>query len=151
ILPGVLIVMVGHALLARFPDQHHWRIMIATGWRWGDMLLWAARYAVVFILVGEPVTWARATQFALISQIALVIPLVGNGLGLREWAIGAFAGRGSGEPQSLAQSAAVGVTADLVNRAAELIVLVPLGALAGVLLARRARAAGASLASNSPA
>ncbi len=141
----VMLVASGSIALSLQPDQHRWRWLTATGWRWADMLIWAARYWVVFRLVGEPIDWTQATLAALISQMALAVPFVGNGLGLREWAVGVFAGQraaaeaaGGGVAASdLTRSAAAGLTADLVNRAAELMVLVPLGACAGVILARR--------------
>lgn len=142
LVPGAACVIFGTALLKRNPKSRRWRLVVATGWRWGDMLLWAARYAVVFVLVGAPITWAEATLFAAVSQAAMIIPLFGNGLGMREWAIGAFAGRralqaGGSQAEALTQMTASGLTADLVNRAAELVILVPLGALAGAMLARR--------------
>ena len=63
-----------------------------------------------------------------IADIALLVPFVGNGLGVREWAVGLTASR--------QVAAAVGLTADLVNRAAELIVAIPLGLAAWVWLTR---------------
>jgi len=144
LVPGTACVLIGSAMLKRNPKSGLSRMVIATGWRWGDMLLWSVRYAVVFVLVGAPITWAEATLFAAVSQAAMIIPLFGNGLGMREWAIGAFAGRralqaGGSHAEALTQMTASGLTADLVNRAAELVILVPLGAVAGVVLARRTR------------
>ncbi len=151
VLPAIGCVVFGSWRAHNEPQRRVWNLVAATGWRWGDMLIWAARYAVVFSLVGSPITWAEATLFAAVSQAAMVVPLFGNGLGLREWAIGAFAGSralesGADSAGALTELTASGLTADLVNRAAELVVLVPLGALAGAALARRARAFRASQA-----
>ncbi len=145
VLPAAACIIFGTLQTRAAPDRGMWHLLTATGWRWGDMLVWAARYAVVFELVGSPITWAEATLFAAVSQAAMVVPLFGNGLGLREWAIGAFAGRraltnGTDSAGAITELTASGLTADLVNRAAELVVLVPLGAIAGAVLARRARA-----------
>jgi len=56
-----------------------------------------------------------------VSMVAMLAPLTGNGLGVREWAIGLAA-------HLLRQSDLVlGLTADLLNRAAELIMVLVLG------------------------
>lgn len=155
LLPGALCVLIGTVLMRRQPRRGVWRLVVAIGWRWGDMLLWAVRYALVFMLVGEPISWPESTLFAAVSQAAMIIPLFGNGLGLREWAIGAFAGRraieaGHTQAQTLTNMTASGLTADLVNRAAELVVLVPLGALAGALLARQTGMTRAAMVNSEP-
>lgn len=141
---GLCCLLVGAVLRAHRAEERWWRFAAACGYRSGDMLLWAARYAVAFKLVGVPIGWLEATVLATISQAALIVPLVGNGLGLREWAIGLGAGSGllgrAGTAEhELGDLATTGLTADLVNRAAEVIVLVPLGVIAGVLLARKVR------------
>jgi hypothetical protein len=70
-----------------------------------------------------------------------MVPLVSNGLGLREWAIGLLS------PAIASHDMELGLTADLVNRAAELIVVSVAGVPATLWLTRRARQhAGASCA-----
>lgn len=98
----------------------------ATMIRFVDVLVWGARYWVTFRLVGAPIDPVAALAVGVVSQTASLVPIVGNGLGLREWAVGLtvaalpvvfMAGSGTG----------VGLTADLVNRAAEVVAAVPVG------------------------
>jgi hypothetical protein len=105
--------------------------------RYLDMLAWVGRYAVVFALIGRPIDLGGAAAIAVACQLALCVPLIGNGLGLRELAVGLMAAAlpawmAGGE---LAQ--ATGSLADLVNRAAELVVAVPVGVAAIAWLGRR--------------
>ena len=111
---------------------------VALAMRWVDMLGWVGRYAAVFALVGEPVSFGGALAIAAVSHVALLVPLSGNGVGLREWLVGLTAGAlpaAAGSPYELS-GAAVGITADLVNRAAELVVAVPIGLVSAGWVAR---------------
>jgi hypothetical protein len=114
--------------------------------RYLDVLAWAARYAVVFAIVGAPIGLPGAVATAAACQVALVIPLVGNGLGLREWAIALTAAALA--PAMLASStdlnATTGLLADVVNRAAEVAVAVPVGIISLMILTRRLHAAQAA-------
>jgi hypothetical protein len=94
--------------------------------RYADMLVWILRYWVVFALIGRPVSIGAAVAATGAAQIVMCIPLVGNGLGLREWAVGLAA---AALPPELAPGAALdtGLAADLVNRIAELCVAIPVG------------------------
>ncbi len=126
-----------------------------SGWSWLpavflfrylDMLVWVARYWIVFRLVGEPIGIPQAAAVAAVCQLTLNIPLVGNGLGLREWAVGITASR---LPVGLFDSTgkvamSVGLAADLANRAAELIVAIPGGLACAAWLARKAHRAAQS-------
>ncbi len=70
---------------------------------------------------------------ACVSMVAMLAPLTGNGLGVREWAIGLSA-------RLLRKSDLVlGLTADLLNRAAELIMVLVLGLVGMGWLAWRVR------------
>jgi hypothetical protein len=103
------------------------RFWMGMSLRYADMLIWAARYWVVFAVVGAPIGPDRAVVFAAISNLALLVPVLSNGMGLREWSIGLA----SGDP--------IGLAADLVNRAAELAVSVPIGLIGSADVARRLR------------
>ncbi|MEM1329225.1 MAG: hypothetical protein AAGG07_01560 [Planctomycetota bacterium] len=110
--------------------------LLASAARYADMVVWAARYQVVFAVAGAPVSPAEAVALAAVSQAATMVPISGNGLGLRELAVGVCAAllpSGGGEGTD---AAAVGVTADLISRAAELCVAVPIG-LVGMWVVRR--------------
>jgi len=105
--------------------------------RYADLLVWAARYAVVFELVGEPLSLGQAGAIAAVGQAAMLVPLVGNGLGVREWAV---AVAGPALPTWAAGAALTrlaSLTAELINRAAEVAVAVPVGLLSMAWLARR--------------
>ena len=104
--------------------------------RYADLLVWIARYWVVFGLAQRPVGLAAATSFAAICQASIVIPFIGNGLGIREWAIGLAA---ANLPSAIAQagmSMPDAVAAELLNRAAEVVVAVPVGLAGMAWLAR---------------
>lgn len=110
--------------------------VIATLVRYAEVIVWSVRYHAAFALLDAPIAPATALAFACISMIASMVPFSSNGLGLREWAIGAAA------PLLTAYHLELGLTAELVNRAAELVV-VTLAGLAGMayLAWRRHRAA----------
>lgn len=120
--------------------------------RYLDALIWAGRYAVVFAIIGHPIGMAEAIILATSSGIVQSIPLAGNGLGMREWAIGLTL--------SLLPSATVhsgvdptGLAGDLVNRGLEVITAVPIGLLCIVWVTRitRGRAPNPPLGSDDPA
>lgn len=135
-----LALIVGGGLTWAAPDG--WRLALAYAARLLDCLVWMLRYLVVYALVGQPVTPGQAAAIAAVSQVVLLIPVIGNGLGLRELAVG-FVGAAlpawyaAGGP---APARADGYAADLVNRAVELAVAVPVGlACAGVVARRLSR------------
>lgn len=125
----------------------HWPAAFAA--RYADVLLWTARYAAVFAVVGAPVSFAQAVVIAAVSQLVMLVPLSGNGLGLREWAVGLTAASMPAWPGAEGGTA-VGLAADLVNRAAEVLVAVPVGLLALAWLARHRRSAAETGRGNSP-
>ncbi len=116
-------------------------------WRWFwlaaavrslDVMVWMARYATVFALAGgRTLDLREAAAIAAVSQAAMLIPWAGNGLGVREVAIGLAAAwlpswYSGGDPT-------LAVAADLVNRAGEVMGALVVGSASGLLLWRRAR------------
>lgn len=105
-----------------------------------DMAIWAGRYALAFEIVGSPIDLSAALILAVASQIAMLVPFAGNGLGLREWLIGALA---AGLPAAMLGGGdaglSAGLTADVLNRVVEVLVAVPLGLACLALIARRLR------------
>ncbi|MEQ9096510.1 MAG: hypothetical protein RIE32_09630 [Phycisphaerales bacterium] len=103
-----------------------------------DMAIWAGRYALAFEIVGAPIDLSAALILAVASQIAMLVPFAGNGLGLREWLIGALA---ANLPAAMLYGGdaglSAGLTADVLNRVAEVIVAVPIGLACLALIARR--------------
>jgi hypothetical protein len=130
--PGVVLGAATLLSVARGSPRRYWHL--ATFFRYVDMLLWTARYLVAFALIGRPLALPDAVLVAVASQIALLVPFVGNGLGIREWAVGLTAAR----PGAAAGVAVgVGLAADLINRAAEVLVAIPLGLAAWFWITRR--------------
>lgn len=99
--------------------------------RYAEVMVWAVRYHAAFALIGSPISAQAALAFACVGMVAMLIPLVGNGLGLREWAVGLAS------PLLAGYDLGLGLTADLVNRAAELAVLVIAGPAGAAWLAWR--------------
>jgi len=101
------------------------------------------RYAIALELVGavtsnsvsglDGVAIETAIVLSCASAVATLVPFVSNGLGLREWTTALIL------PALDAGTFAAGVSAELVLRAAELLVTVPAGLVGGAWLARRAR------------
>lgn len=121
-----------------------WRLAVATGLRYGDVLLWGVRYWLVFRLVGAPIGAEGAAIIAAASQAAMVVPVQ---MGVREWIVGLV---GSWLPPGVAGAGGTpgvspGLLADLVNRAAEVVVALPVGVIAGAWLAGRRRGAAAAV------
>lgn len=129
------------SLIARARSEYLAAIVLATTLRYTDMLIWTARYAAVFAIVGTTSTLPQAVAIAVVSHLALSVPFTGNGLGLREWAVGLTAGLlpawfvGAGGDVDWK----IGLAADLVNRAGELLVALPVGLLCSAWLLRHGR------------
>ncbi len=137
---GAGLTGIGWGLVQRSRGSQRWFMAAALGVRILDVLAWAVRYAVMLRVVGQPVSAPAATALAVVSQAAVQLPLLGNGLGVREWAIGLV---GPLLPPWFTGAAALtrgsGLAIDLLNRACELVVAVPVGVVSMVLLARRSR------------
>ncbi len=101
-----------------------WRLAVAGLMRYLDMMVWVGRYAAAFALVGSPLDFRTSVLVAAVSQVALMVPISGNGLGVREWGV------------RLASSP-IGLLADVVNRAAEVTVALPIGVVGSLWAARR--------------
>lgn len=142
-MPGAWLGVLGLPLIASLISVplagagRSW-LALAFLFRYADLLVWIARYAVVFHLSDLEIGLPQATAFAAVSQLAVAIPLVGNGLGLREWGIGLVAANWPLPLTAAAIAMPQAITADLLNRAAEVLVAVPVG-LAGTLWLARNR------------
>lgn len=104
-----------------------------------DGLAWVARYWLVFALIDVQVSPEGASAVAGVGMLASFIPLTSNGLGLREWGVAITAGQlptGWVASPSSAAAGGLGLTADLLNRAGELIVIVPIGLVSIAMLQR---------------
>jgi len=126
-----VVLLGGAALLAGGrPRCSAWRgVLAAAGVRYVDMLIWTGRYALLLWVLGTPVRLEIAVVIASLSQIAMLAPTGGGGIGVREWTVGLLGG-------GLGASLETALVADLINRAAELLVAVPIG-LGGMGMVRR--------------
>jgi len=104
--------------------------------RQAELALWTLRYWAVFQLVGAPIDLETAIVLASVSVIATLLPVVSNGLGIREWVIGLLAPMISHQPVSTSQA----IVAELVHRAAEIAVMAPFGIVSIIVLYRHNRA-----------
>jgi uncharacterized membrane protein YbhN (UPF0104 family) len=100
-----------------------------------ELALWTLRYWAVFQLVGAPIDLETAIVLGSVSVIATLLPIVSNGLGIREVVIGFLAPLISHEPVSTSQA----IVAELVHRAAEIAVMAPIGVTALIVLVRHNR------------
>lgn len=109
-------------------------LMLGLVYRNGDVLVWMIRYAAAFAMLGITISPIQIVLITAASQIAQVIPITGGGLGFREWGVGLAARMGVGGAAVTMRTA---IGADVINRIAETIIVVPLGMICSALVARR--------------
>jgi hypothetical protein len=116
-----------------------WRpFALVMALRSAEVLAWALHAWAAFRLSGWPVTPDTAVGAALVASAANLVPFVGNGLGIREWAVALAAPVLGGYERD------AGLAAELAGRAVDVMVALPLGLLATGALIRRARVAAAA-------
>jgi hypothetical protein len=104
----------------------------------GLVLLGAVRWCVAFRIYGKPVSLREALLISIVHQLAAALGPA-NGLGLREWLVGLVAGSGF-LGMAAVSGLQVGVAVSIIDRAAEVLVVVPAGLLGIAWLAHRRRA-----------
>ena len=104
---------------------------VAAALRSVEVLAWTLHSWAAFRLSGWPVAPETALGASLVACGANLVPFVGNGLGVREWAVAAAAPILGGYERD------AGLAAELVGRAVDVAVAVPLGLLAAAWLVRR--------------
>jgi uncharacterized membrane protein YbhN (UPF0104 family) len=110
-----------------------------------EVLAWAVHAWAAFRLSGWAVGPETAVGAALVASAANLVPFVGNGLGIREWAVAVAAPVLGGYERD------AGLAAELVGRSVDVLVAVPLGLAAIGVLARRAAAAPDAIDGDGPA
>ncbi len=133
--------------------SHAWRLPAAVLMRYLDMVVWGVRYWLMFRLLGEPVGVLTAAAITVAAQFAMMTPVQ---LGLREWVVGgagALLAVGGNEAvvqgskgHAAIDAATPALMADVVMRAAELAVVIPLGLVCTAWLWGRLRAATEGIA-----
>lgn len=125
------------AVLAETKSDQLGLMMRALLWRYADLLVWMLRYAAAFEMLGVQTTPIQIALVTAVSQIAQIIPITGGGIGFREWGVGLTATMTPGFTQIDMRTA---VGADVMNRIAETIIVVPLGLVCTAIVSRRFRA-----------
>ena len=130
----MLVIARFHAMSEQMPKLAAYSL--ATLIKLVDTLVWASRYWLVFWMLGKPIKPLESVALAVVANAASLVPLSGNGMGLREWAIGLVA---ASFPRDQATRLVVetGLSADLVNRAAEFAVAICIGIPAVIWVSRR--------------
>jgi hypothetical protein len=98
-----------------------------------DLAVWTARYALVFWMIGLELPVSSCVVVAVAGQLASLIPVA---FGVREWAVGLVGGRLLAEAGQRALIGAA-ISADLVNRVAEVVAAVPVGLISARVLRGR--------------
>jgi hypothetical protein len=138
--PAALAAVAWVALRGSTRAPHAWRYAASFLFRYCDSLVWGLRYALVLHLAGGTPSVAGCAAIASVSQSSALIPIGGNAIGLREWAVG-FTTDALGEAflrggMSLSQ----GLAAELLNRAGEVAASIPVGLACAWWVARRLKA-----------
>lgn len=120
-------------------------VVPAATFRTIDLAVWSLRYWAAFRVAGTSLSPTECLALAVVSQIAALVPFVGNALGIREWAVGLA---GAALPAVAASGPADGVgfavSADLLNRAAEVLGAIGVGTICSGIIAGRLRRTGPS-------
>jgi hypothetical protein len=134
--PLVILGAAG-AWLARAGSERTRRYLLASAARYADVLAWILRYLCAFIAVGRDLSLLEVVAFTAVSQAALLVPLISNGLGLREWAIGLLGPALPVWARAGDLSRGLAIAGDLVHRAADVAASLPVGLVGAWYVSRR--------------
>ena len=111
-------------------------MVLAWAWvplRLADLLVTVGRLMLAFDVMGHPIDSTTALVAASASLLIKLVGLTPNGLGLSAWVVGLVASAmGDVTP-------AMGVAAGLIDRAVEVLVMIPLGLLSAWRLSGKSR------------
>lgn len=129
LLPGIPVALM---FMVSFFIKGRWiRLMVrALAFRQIDVIVWLWRYWLVFHVLGLEISLAEIAFISAISQLTSLIPITGSGIGFREWAVG-FTASASGHVMKTA------LAGDLINRAAETMIVFPVGLVCSAIVARK--------------
>lgn len=145
-----LITLILHRLSSRAASSHArnaWRFAACIALRYIDLAAWIARYSLIFLALGRPLPWRDATIVGAASEAAMLLPIQ---VGAREWVVGVVAARLASPGTLTSTDIAPGLLADVVTRAIEIAVALPLGVLAAFWLQRRLAALARSKPTGAP-
>lgn len=138
-MPAVVLFVVGVRVRSRELVR---RYLFACCARYLDVVTWLGRYLCAFAAIGRPLALSEAVALTAASQAAMLVPLVSNGLGLREWAVGLL---GPVLPAWMRSGGAltqtISIAGDLLHRAADIVAAIPAGLIGSAFVSRRLRAA----------
>lgn len=129
ILLPIIPVVVMFFVSTLMPGKRSTLIMRALAYRQIDVIVWLGRYWLAFEVLGLEMTIGDIAVVSAVSQLASLMPLTGSGLGFREWAVGLMATAGG-------HAMGTAMAGDLINRAAETLVVVPVGLVCTAIVAR---------------
>lgn len=138
--PVAVAAAVGLALRGSPSRPHAWRYAASFVFRYIDSLVWGLRYALVLHLAGGSPSVAGCAAIASVSQSSALVPIGGNAIGLREWAVGLTTDAlGDGFLRG-GMSLSQGLTAELLNRAGEVAASIPVGLACAWWVAKKLKA-----------
>ncbi len=106
------------------------RLMLrALAYRQIDVIVWLGRYWLAFQVLGLEMSISDIAIISAVSQLASLMPLTGSGIGFREWGVGLTASVGG-------HAMGTAIAGDLINRAAETVIVLPVGLICTAIVAR---------------
>ena len=127
-LPAVPVVL-WFGISTMMPGKKSRLIMRALAYRQLDVIVWLGRYWLAFTVLDLDMSMADIAMVSAVSQFVTLIPLTGGGLGFREFSVGLVASAVGGQMD-------LAVLADLINRGAETLIVVPVGLVCTWIVAR---------------
>jgi hypothetical protein len=121
-------------------------LVLGVSLRLADVLVWAMRLALVFVVLGTPLPPTVLAAVVAAMMLANLLPIP---IGAMEWMAGgavavlAMSGAAGVAGLTTQQALALGLAAGVLSRAAELVVAVPIGLVCSMLVARRLAARNA--------
>lgn len=111
------------------PTRNTTLLMRALAYRQIDVIVWLGRYWLAFEVLGLEMNIGDIAVVSAVSQLASLMPLTGSGVGFREWAVGLMASAGG-------HAMGTAMAGDIINRAAETLIVVPVGLVCTAVIAR---------------
>lgn len=128
LLPAAPVALI-FVLSTVMPTRKTTLLMRALAYRQIDVIVWLGRYWLAFEVLGLEMNIGDIAIISAVSQLASLMPLTGSGVGFREWAVGLMASAGG-------HAMGTAMAGDIINRAAETLIVVPVGLVCTAIVAR---------------